>query len=215
MGAAAVSRWHQRLAELRVAHAAAAYVAGGCPVNGVQNVQNVQNPAPSQIFEHSEQIEQPTVWAEPKLLPAAESAVASYSDGEDERAAIVEYKGSIPREWAEGIAKLDPNYPPADVPARRWLVFISDCGQFLGGAFAAQAAALGWTALDIFGCDRDRPFAWIDQTGLLWLFNGKRLIAMSDNTATLETNTGARQTWRRKPTEPGRALPWELANDWP
>jgi hypothetical protein len=32
-------------------------------------------------------------------------------------------------------------------------------GRFLASDFAAVAAALGGHALDLFGCDRDRPFA--------------------------------------------------------
>jgi hypothetical protein len=41
--------------------------------------------------------------------------------------------------------------------------------------------------------------------------NGDRLIALTENTATIETRTGARQTFRRKPNEPGRVLAWQLA----
>ena len=62
----------------------------------------------------------------------------------------------------------------------------------------------------MFGCDRTRPFARIDQAGLLWLLNGDKLIALTENTASIETQTGARQTYRRKPNEPGRVLAWEL-----
>jgi hypothetical protein len=65
----------------------------------------------------------------------------------------------------------------------------------------------------LFGCDRDRPFARIDQAGLLWLLNGNCLVALSETTAVVETPTGARQTYRRKPSGPGRVLAWELADD--
>jgi hypothetical protein len=129
-----------------------------------------------------------------------------------ENAAIVKYNGKAPRNWVEGFARLDPNRALADVPLRRWVTFISDCGRFLGGGFAAQAEALGWGLLDVFGCDRERPFARLDRAGLLWLLNGDRVIALTEKTATVESSSGARQTWRRKHNEPGRALPWELAN---
>jgi hypothetical protein len=118
----------------------------------------------------------------------------------------------IPRAWAEGFARLDPDRPPGDVPPRRWRTFIDDIGHFLDSPFCAVAAALGWGPLDLFGCDRDRPFARIDQAGLLWLLNGDRLVALSENTATIETCTGARQTYRRKLSAPGRVLAWELAS---
>jgi hypothetical protein len=129
----------------------------------------------------------------------------------EQRSAIIEHDGKIPREWAEGFARLDPNRAPGDVPAKRWLRFVDDVGTFLDSPFCAVAAALGWRPHDLFGCDRDRPFARIDQSGLLWLLNGAKLVALSDNTATIEIRTGTRQTWRRKSIELGRVLAWELA----
>jgi len=136
---------------------------------------------------------------------------ATWGETEAERAAIVEHDGGIPREWAEGFARLDPDRPPGDVPLRRWQRFVDDVGHFLDGPFCAVAAALGWGPADLFGCHRDKPFARIDQAGLLWLLNGDRLVALSENTATIETRAGARQTSRRKPGEPGRVLAWEPA----
>jgi len=140
-----------------------------------------------------------------------EMASAEWGEGEEERTAIVENDGKIPLEWAEGFAWLDPDRPPGDVPLRRWQRFVDDAGLFLDSSFCALAAALGWRPYDLFGADRDRPFA-LDQCGLLWLLNGDRLVMLSQNMATtVETRTGARQTWRRKPREPGRVLAWELA----
>jgi hypothetical protein len=51
-----------------------------------------------------------------------------WGEAEDERAAIVEYDGDAPREWAEGFAGLDPDRPPGDMQPRRWLQFIKDIG---------------------------------------------------------------------------------------
>jgi hypothetical protein len=127
------------------------------------------------------------------------------------RAAIVEHDGGIPRSWAEGFARLHPNRPPDDVPPKRWQQFVDDVGKFLDGAFCVVAAALGWGPFDLFGCDRDRPFARIDRAGLLWLLNGDRLLALTEHTAMIETRTGARQTYRRRPVAIGDAvLAWEL-----
>jgi hypothetical protein len=140
---------------------------------------------------------------------ANRSVDGTWGDDQQERAAIVEYDGNIPHVWAEGFARLAPEHPPGDVPPRRWLRFIDDVGQFLDHGWAKTAAALGWGPYDLFGCDRDRPFARIDCAGLLWLLNGDKLIALTENTATIERRIGARQTYRRKPSGPGRALPWE------
>jgi hypothetical protein len=134
----------------------------------------------------------------------------SCTESENERAGIIEHDGRIPREWAEGFARLDTDWPPPDMPPRRWQCFVDDVGRFLDSPFCAVAAALGWGPFELFGCDRDRPFARLDRAGLLWLLNGQRLVALSENTATIETRAGARQTYRRKPDETGRVLAWEL-----
>jgi hypothetical protein len=147
----------------------------------------------------------------PTAKVAAHRARAPWRPIEEERAAIVEYEAGIPRAWAEGLARLDPDRPPPGVPPKRWLQFVDDCGLFVDSPFCAVAAALDWSSLDLFGADRKKPFARIDQTGLLWLLNGDRLIALTENTATIETRTGARQTYRRKPNQPGRVLAWEFA----
>jgi hypothetical protein len=39
------------------------------------------------------------------------------------------YDGGAPQAWAEALARLDPDKPPGDVPARRWLCFIDDRGR--------------------------------------------------------------------------------------
>jgi hypothetical protein len=147
------------------------------------------------------QIEQPFL--------AADRAPATWGEVQEERAAIVERDGGIPREWSEGFARLHPDHPPPGVPPKRWLRFCDDVGLFVD-RWARYAAALGWRPLDLFGCDRDLLFDRINQVGLLWLLNGDKLIALSEHTATIETRTGVRQTYRRKPSEHGRVLAWEL-----
>src|SRR5262249_35853449 len=129
---------------------------------------------------------------------------------EEERAAIIEYDGAIPRAWAEGFARLDPDRPPLDVPLGRWRCFVNDVGVFLDSPFCAVAASLGWGPDDLFGCDGDRPFARNARVGLLWLLNGNKLIALSESTAMVSTGDGARLIWRCRSADPGRVLAWEL-----
>jgi hypothetical protein len=143
-------------------------------------------------------------------LSDSESSPAAWGEAEEERAAIVEFDGNIPRAWAEGFARLDPDRPPGDVPPRRWLRFVDDVGRFLDSPFCAVAASFGWGPHDLFGCDRDRPFARVDRAGLLWLLDGNRLVALTEATAVVEMRTGVRQTYRRKPADPSRVLAWEL-----
>ena len=88
-----------------------------------------------------------------------------------------------------------------------------DCGRFLDSRWAARAATLGWGPLDLFGCDRERPFVRVDHLGLLWLLYGGTIIELHRDRAIIERDSGARQTYRRRPVEIGRvALAWELSS---
>src|SRR4029077_715706 len=145
-----------------------------------------------------------------RVAEVAEVAGAPWNVAEEERAAIIEYDGGAPRAWSEALARLDPNKPPGDVPPQRWLRFIDDCGRFLDGGWAARAASFGWGALDLFGCDRERPFARVDHLGLLWLVKGGTVVELHRDRAILETERGVRQCYRRRPVEVGRVvLAWE------
>jgi hypothetical protein len=136
----------------------------------------------------------------------------NWTDEHEERAAVVEYAAGIPREWAEGFARLDPGCPPDDVPPRRWLRLVDDGGKFLDDGWAVKAASLGWGPLDLFGCDRERPFGRIDHLGLLWLLKGGTVIELHRDRAIIETAGRAIQTFRRRPVEVGRiVLAWELS----
>jgi hypothetical protein len=140
-----------------------------------------------------------------------EPAPEAWADAQEERAAIVEHDGGAPRAWAEALARVDPNKPPGDVPPMRWLRFIDDCGSFLDGGWGAHATALGWGPLDLFGCDRERPYARVDHLGLLWLLKGGTIVELHRDRAILQTESGVRQIYRRRPVEVGRVvLAWEL-----
>ena len=199
-----MNRWRQRLAELH-----GDTELPSAPSANVQNVQNVQNSPPHPASEHFEQIEHGT--KPPAATPLSlDRALTTWGDAEEERAAIVEHNGKIPREWAEGFARLHPERPPGDVPPKRWQRFVDDVGLFLDSPFCAVAAALGWRPYDLFGCDRDRPYARIDRAGLVWLLHGDRVVALTQEAAVIETHTRARHTYRCKPAEPSRVLAWEL-----
>jgi hypothetical protein len=123
---------------------------------------------------------------------------------------IADNDGSTRRAWAKEVARLDPAHPPADVPPHRWSLFIDDCSLFLSGPWANNAVKLGWRPLDLFGCDRLRPYARIDRAGLLWLLHGRKLVALARNTAVIETSIGARQTFYRQLAADDTVLAWEL-----
>ncbi len=137
-------------------------------------------------------------------------AIEIWDEAEQERAAIAEYDGGAPRVWAEALARLDPAHPPCDISPMRWLRFIDDCGRFLDDGWAARAEALGWGSLELFGCNRDEPFARISQAGLLWLLEGRKLLALTAETAAIATHSGGKLTYYRRLLEAGGVLAWEL-----
>jgi hypothetical protein len=155
----------------------------------------------------------------PQAINAAASAASpplssapGHNEAHEERSAVVEFCSGAPRAWAEGLARLDPSRPPNDVPHQRWLRFIDGTGRFLSDGWAAKAAVLGWRAVDLFGCDRHRPWARIDRAGLLWLMAGRRLVALTTDTATIETASGGSQRYHRVHNGSSRVLVWSLCD---
>jgi hypothetical protein len=80
----------------------------------------------------------------------------------EERAAIVEEGAGVPREWAEGYARLCLMPPPFGVSVDRWLAVINGVGHFLD-QWAGKAHALGWTAAELFGLDPVAPLIRLDR----------------------------------------------------
>ena len=99
------------------------------------------------------------------------------------------------------------NYPSA-----RWATLRSDVDNFLASSWAAEAAQLGWSAPDLFGVHATRPSVRVDQAGLIALLDGCKIVELSANGAILEIPGGTRQSFRRKPDEPGRVLVWEIGS---
>ena len=99
------------------------------------------------------------------------------------------------------------------MPLARWQQFIDDCGRFLDLGWANRAEAWGWGPLELFGCYRERPLARYDHMGLLWILQGRRLVALRADSATIDTLTGSLQTYRRVPIDCDRAVvAWEPAS---
>jgi hypothetical protein len=193
-----MNRWRARLAELR----GDAFT----PPAHVQNVQIVQKSSSFPTSEHFEQIEH-------RHEPLTALHDGAWTDAEEERAAIIEYDGGAPRDWAEALARLDPSKPPRGVRLERWSRFVDDCALFLDAGWAERAAALGWGPLQLFGCDRKRPY-YVPHRGLLWEVNGGQVIELHRDRAIIEVEGGDRRAYKRQPVEVGRVvLAWELSEN--
>ena len=125
-----------------------------------------------------------------------------------EPAAIVGSDCGVPRAWVEGMARLLDMPAPPTVTARRWRVFIEDCDKFID-RWGKQAASLGWGAMDLFGMSIGCPLGRVDLAGLVWLLDGRDVVALTAATATIRTASGALQTFRRVEAQPGQRIAWE------
>jgi hypothetical protein len=93
---------------------------------------------------------------------------------------------------------------PERVELDRWQRAVADGRQFLG-RWGDQAAALGWTASDLFGLHQVpedpaptyRRLSRYDETGLVWLLRGDAVIALTEVTAAIQNAVGVVTTYRK------------------
>jgi hypothetical protein len=93
--------------------------------------------------------------------PAREPPVSiedTYAEAHDPKEIPADVR-RIPSSWIDGVAGLDYLRPFTDIPLHRWRQFSNDCNNFLNSNenWAERAAQLGWDAVALFGCHRDRP----------------------------------------------------------
>jgi len=93
---------------------------------------------------------------------------------------------------------------PDLVQVDRWQQAVEDGRAFLA-KWSAQAEALGWTSRDLFGLmpvpeDAKPSFqrlARYDHTGLLWLLQGRPIVALTEATAAIQNATGHITVYRK------------------
>jgi hypothetical protein len=152
-------------------------------------------------------------------------------DAFEERSAIIEYDGGLPRQEAETLAAQEQGYDNADSlhgeSVRRWAAEIErlaklpavspDGAEALNGArsfiaegWALQAARLGWGEVDLFGVCPVAPWVRFDRKGAA--FGG----AVQAVTSDAMVYVGGLRRYRAIINNDGGAVPiWELAQDNP
>ena len=99
---------------------------------------------------------------------------------------------------------------PDYVDAPRWQRAVEDAKTFLG-TWGEQALALGWSNRDLFGLhtppEQPHPsysrLSRYDATGLVWLLEGRPVIALTADTAAIESPKTGSVTVYRKHNKPG------------
>lgn len=130
-------------------------------------------------------------------------------DDFEERAAIVEYDAGIPREWAEGFARLCEMPRPIGFSPQRWRQLLNDAGKFMD-CWASRVAALGWTTEEVFGAHPVAPDARQDAKGLVALIGGHQVVAVSASTITIFTQSKSRFVLRRSQRAYDAQPLWQL-----
>lgn len=115
----------------------------------------------------------------------------------------------LPADWLEGFRRMSMMPHPSGIPFTRWLQMVNDAAVFID-RWAATAAALGWTTLDLFGVGRDAPYHRLDLMGLVPLLGGKAVVALTEETAHFRCADGTMQTFYRRLAQAGRVPLWEL-----
>jgi hypothetical protein len=93
---------------------------------------------------------------------------------------------------------------PAYVPEARWRQAIEDGQRFID-EWRNQALALRWTARDLFGLHTPpeephpsyRRLSRYDETGLIWLLEGREVVALTTDTAVIRWPSGSVTTYRK------------------
>jgi enamine deaminase RidA (YjgF/YER057c/UK114 family) len=93
---------------------------------------------------------------------------------------------------------------PALIESEAWQQAVADAEAFIA-RWGEQADALGWTARDLFGLHPvpERPAASFqrlgryDHTGLIWLLHGRPIVALTVETAAIQTSSGGILTYRK------------------
>ena len=151
-----------------------------------------------------------------RFLPKSEAAdepslayqeVSAEPDGPDCRVTIVEIPATGLR-YRRTFAHLQLE-PPAPVPVERWRQCVEDGKRFLA-KWGEQAQALNWSSADLF-CLHTPPeqphpsyrrLSRYDATGLCWLLQGRHVVALTADTAAIESPKTASVTVFRKHSRP-------------
>lgn len=110
-----------------------------------------------------------------------------------------------PSDWCEALAHLDPFHPPGGIEPGRWRALIADA-RWLAKCHGPAAAALGWTASDLFGVDLIPEWS-----GLSDRLGGARKLVLAPDIARWESDHFEGKLWRSTLTL--KPLLWHLAGD--
>jgi hypothetical protein len=176
---------------------------------GIRSVRNGFGEGGEWLWRLEKQPASPVSEPSAQLLAGPVSIEDTYAEADDPKEVPADVR-RIPSGWIGGVARLDYHRPLADVPRHRWRQFVDDCNKFLGSSEAERAAELGWDAVALFGCRRNRPLMYSGGAGLVWAINGGRLAELHRDWAVIElAANGSRRVFERRRVDVAKvSLPW-------
>lgn len=127
----------------------------------------------------------------PEPAPALATLATLAGGGGDSR----KRENEAPAAWARAIATLWMADPPLRFTPERWRELLFDCER-LATQWGFKAAALGWSALDLFGCSPG--FARrLDRDGLAMMLHGRPVLALDADAAAIGNPSGPPNVYRR------------------
>ena len=138
-------------------------------------------------------------------------ALLSTAEPANDAAPVAQSVSDRPREIADDVHAILSAAGAHGIPPQRWPRVQRDAARLVEGGWLELALTRGWTAADLFGCDRRAPWHRLDRAGLLLLTGGHEIVELSADDAALRTSTGSVLRYRRRPPAiPPVALLWEL-----
>jgi hypothetical protein len=115
----------------------------------------------------------------------------------------------IPRQWTEGLRRLEASTSIAGMLPLERLPLIEDARRFLA-EWGGEAARLGWTAKDVFGLHPVAPKDRYDAMGLVPLLHGRKVVSIAPDRATIGTPSGGTLTYYRSRPQRDAVAAWQL-----
>lgn len=113
-----------------------------------------------------------------------------HDDEYEERAAIIEHDGGLPKRWAEPLARLLTAPKPGAYLPERWEIIKSDAAELVGRNWA-RLDTVGWSPADV--------------KALIPMIDGRRILAIHMGDLVVEMPNGSKATICRRPVIDGPA----------
>ena len=115
----------------------------------------------------------------------------------------------VPRQWAEGLRRLEAATSIAGMMPLDRLRLVRDAKAFLRD-WGREAARLAWTEEDLFGLHPAAPNGRYDAMGLVPLLNGRNVISIAPDRATIAARSGGTLTYYRNRLQKDAVAVWQL-----